>query len=202
MLAPPRPPQDDTQALMKEARERQLRRRLLGAAGIAVAAAIDLGIYALTISGGSAKTTDGEAGGRAGVPLCRSSQLSSLPIGFPTPSGDVGGLEFRNVGSVACSLPGTPRVAAYLHGRRLPLRQLPADASVPNRHGPIVHVLAPGKRAYVVFSWSNWCEPHPYAHPPLRYSFGGGLVLSQTSPEPACVAPGSSSILRVAGPLA
>lgn len=187
---------------MKEARERQFRRRLLGTAGVAVAAAIGLGIYALTISGGSAKRSDGEAGGRAGVPLCGSSQLSSVPLGFPMASGDVGGLEFRNIGGIACSLPGTARVATYLQGRRLPVRQLPADASVPNRHGPIVHVLAPGKRAYVVFSWKNWCEPHPYAHPTLRYSFGGGLVLSQTSPEPACVAPGSPSTLRVAGPLA
>ena len=38
MIAPPKPPaHDELEALIKEARERQLRRRLLGAAGIAVA---------------------------------------------------------------------------------------------------------------------------------------------------------------------
>ena len=82
------------------------------------------------------------------------------------------------------------------------MRQLPANASVPNRRGTIARVLAPGKRAYVVFSWSNWCGSHPYAHPTLRYSFGGGLVLNESSPEPACANPARPSILRVAGPLA
>ena len=43
MTAPPKPPpHDELEALIKEARARQLRRRLLGAAGIAVAAATGL----------------------------------------------------------------------------------------------------------------------------------------------------------------
>jgi hypothetical protein len=47
MIAPPRPPShDELEALIKEARARQLRRRLLGAASIATAAAAGLGIYA------------------------------------------------------------------------------------------------------------------------------------------------------------
>ncbi len=47
MIAPPKPPaQDELEALIKEARERQLQRRLLGAAAIAIGAAIALGIYA------------------------------------------------------------------------------------------------------------------------------------------------------------
>ena len=44
MIAPPRPPShDELEALIKEARARQLRRRLLGAAGVAIAAALGNG---------------------------------------------------------------------------------------------------------------------------------------------------------------
>ncbi len=46
MIAPPSPPlHEDLELLIKEARDRQLRRRLIGAAGIAIAAAVSLGIY-------------------------------------------------------------------------------------------------------------------------------------------------------------
>ncbi len=80
MIAPPKPPaHDELEALMKEARQRQLRRRLLGAAGVAVAAAIALGIYALAI-GDSNRSTGAAPIGPGGVPLCRSSQISvSIP---------------------------------------------------------------------------------------------------------------------------
>jgi len=60
--SPPRPPsQDEFDALIREARERQLRRRLLGAAAIAVAAAASLGIY-VAFSGGSSRPTAGASG--------------------------------------------------------------------------------------------------------------------------------------------
>ena len=52
MIAPPKPPtNDDLEALIKEARERQLRRRLLGAAGVAIAAVLGLSLYALVAGG-------------------------------------------------------------------------------------------------------------------------------------------------------
>ena len=47
MLAPPKPSHDDAELLIKEARERQQRRRLLGAAGVAIAAGLTLGIHAV-----------------------------------------------------------------------------------------------------------------------------------------------------------
>jgi hypothetical protein len=201
VLAPPEPPShDDLEALVKEARQRQLRRRLLGAAGVAVAAAIALGIYALTI-GNSTPGNEAAPIGPAGVPLCRSSQLSSVPVAFGMAPGDVGGLGIKNVGSVSCSLPRTPRVAVYLGDRRLPVRQLPANGSVPDYREPAVHVLAPGKRAAVVFLWSNWCGAAPRGQATLRYFFGGGLVRSERWGEPTCASPGSPSTLRVAGPL-
>ena len=80
MIAPPKPPaHDELEALIKEARQRQLRRRLLGAAGVAVAAAIALGIYAFTIGGAQPKHAELRRS-PSGVPLCRSSQISvSIP---------------------------------------------------------------------------------------------------------------------------
>src|SRR2546423_2281790 len=81
MIAPPKPPAHDAlEDLMKEARQRQLRRRLLGAAGVAVAAAIALAIYSLT-TGSSNRSIEAAPIGPGGVPLCRSSQISvSLPM--------------------------------------------------------------------------------------------------------------------------
>lgn len=201
MIAPPRPPQQDQpEALIPEARERHRRRQLLAVAGIAVAAGLGLALYALLGGFGAARTA-GKPGGSAGVPACRPAQLSALPIAFsliPGDTADVGGLDFRNVGSAACSLPGAPRVSVYLHGRRVPVRQLPANRSLPNSRGPRVHVLAPGKHAFVVFRY--WCRsPNFDTRATLRYDFGGGLVLTQKAALPACGAP---SIVRVAGPLA
>ena len=76
MIAPPKPQEhEELEALIKEARERQLRRRLLGAAAVAIAAALALAVYAATIgSDGQSGVTGGSPAG--GAPLCRSSQLS------------------------------------------------------------------------------------------------------------------------------
>ena len=79
MIAPPKPPpHDDLEALIKEARERQLRRRLLGAAGVAIVAALGLGVYAIAIAGTQPATNIAhDEEDPAGVPLCRSGQLSA-----------------------------------------------------------------------------------------------------------------------------
>jgi hypothetical protein len=78
MIAPPKPPaNDELEALIKEARRRQLRRRVLGAAAIGAAAALGLGLYA-SVLGGSSGSTAGDSPNRAaGAPLCRSTQLSA-----------------------------------------------------------------------------------------------------------------------------
>ena len=78
MIAPPRrPSHDELDLLIKEARERQLRRRLLGAAGVAIAAAIGLGAYAF-VTGGNVDDVPQQPAqrGGVGVPFCRSSQLA------------------------------------------------------------------------------------------------------------------------------
>ena len=123
MIAPPRPPShDELEALIKEARERQLRRRLLGAAGVAVAAAIGLGIYALTI-GDSNRSTGAAPSGPGGVPLCRSSQISvSIPgLTGVIEQGRTGLFVMTNKSGSACSLPLRPPTASVTrHGVRLP----------------------------------------------------------------------------------
>jgi hypothetical protein len=196
MIAPPRPPSPGKpEALIPEARDRQRRRRLLGAAGVAVVAGVALGAYAVAGGFDQSRTARAPVGG---VPLCRSAQLSTVPLGFGMAPGDVGGLGVKNVSASSCALPGTPRVAAYADGTRLPVRQLPPNVSVPDNREPRVQVLPPGKRAGLVFRY--WCRsPNWNARATLSYSFGGGLVLSQKSALPICGAP---STLRVAGPLA
>ena len=79
MLAQPRPPSpDELEALIKEARARQLRRRLLGAAGVAIAAAFGLSAYAITIGGNPGDLVQSPASaGPVTAPICRASQLSA-----------------------------------------------------------------------------------------------------------------------------
>ena len=76
MIAPPRrQSHDELEALIKEARARQLRRRLLGATGVAIAAALGLSMYAV-MTGGSVNGVTQANAGRASAPFCRSAQLS------------------------------------------------------------------------------------------------------------------------------
>lgn len=86
MIAPPKPPRDELELLIKEARQRQLRRRLLGAAAVAIVAAIGLGIYALTGGNGDRSATDGSP--RDGAPACRARRFgrTSGTCNRPTPS--------------------------------------------------------------------------------------------------------------------
>ena len=124
MLAPPRPPSpDELEALIKEARARQLRRRLLGAAGVAIAAAFGLSAYAITIGGGSRATLSGGAA-HAGIPACRGSQLwATAALNGATGTMD-GFATLKNTSATACSLPATPpRVSVFWRGKQLPARQ-------------------------------------------------------------------------------
>jgi hypothetical protein len=109
--APARPPsQHETEALIREARQRQLRRRLLGAAAVAVAAAAVLSVNSLVTDGGRSST-----GGRAPVgvalSMCRMSSLAVKEIGISNPTG-LGrlGLQFTNVSSSPCRLDGYPNL--------------------------------------------------------------------------------------------
>jgi hypothetical protein len=169
MIAPPKPPShDELEALIKEARERQLRRRLLCAAGAAIAAALGLSVYAF-FSGGvrSLGQAQSERGG-VGTPLCRSSQLAAT-VGFQASTQMlVGAAEIENISGSACLLPrGWPRLQLLSHGKPLVVRQVPeapAYGVAPKK--PRGRVLPPEARAEIGMQWGNYCAiPHaPVSH--------------------------------------
>src|SRR6476659_4818168 len=108
MIAPPKPPShDELEALIKEARARQLRRRLLGAAGVAIAAALGISIYAFVI--GAVQRTSiapGRGPGAAGSPCgvaggwrLKLDGLWSEPTGQHTAP-----LAINRTGTSACTL--------------------------------------------------------------------------------------------------
>jgi hypothetical protein len=211
MIAPPRPPSPDAlEALIKEARARQLRRRLLGAAGVGIAAALGLSIYAFVAGGSPANLAQPPAsGGRATGPTCRAPQLSAA-VGFQgATQTDVGGADLKNVGGRACSLPGGwPHVRLTSDGKPLDVhQQRPLRGGGPP--GPAAWVLAPGQTAVVEMQWLNWCgSPHAsvsHGGVPLTalavdfaLRFGSGLVVTaESTGTPPCLAPKSASTLIV-----
>ena len=197
MIAPPKPPShDDLEALIKEARERQLRRRLLGAAVIAIAAAIGLGIYALAIDGGRGATTGGSV--TAALRVCRSSQLSTSAEFAAAAGTTFLPIALKNPSSRACALPkGRPVVQILFRAKRLPIKQ--QLWSAPRDFGrPAGRMLSAGGTAYVELAWRDWC-PHPATAPTtgnvrLLLHFRDGLRIAalESSPDargpvlPAC----------------
>jgi hypothetical protein len=209
MIAPPkRPSHDEPEALIREARERQLRRRLLGAAGIAVAAAIALGAYALTYGATERSATSNARG--TPVPACRSSQLSAS-TGLGGAAGSlIGPVLIVNRSSAACALPqGRPAVRVTFHGKPTPTveRAWPRGSLGPTR---AAQAVAPGAKAMVMLWWSNWCaragQPRPSRGPvTMILRFAGGLELAapestpHRSPQvPWCSDLGHRSISRLA----
>ena len=208
MIAPPRPAShDELEALLKEARQRQLRRRLLGAAGVAVAAAIALGIYALTI-GNSNRNTRAAPIGPGGVPLCRSSQISvSIPIlAGVIEEGRTGLFVMTNKTGSPCSLPlRPPRASVTRHGARLPVRQVGGRGIVLGSWAPLreTHLLKPGGQAAISSYWQNWCGSHSYR--PMfteDFRFDSQLAVSvPIGPHPFCPDRAGPSTIRVSRPL-
>ena len=205
MIAPPKPPSDDElEALIKEARARQLRRRLLGAAAVAIAAAIGLGAYALAIGGGSqAATTSGAPTGTP--PLCRSSQLSAT-AGLNGAVGTMlGPVTLTNNGDSACSLPtGRPSVRILWRGRVLPARE--TDGTKLFR-GPPARVLAPHSTAAITMDWSNWCgkpSEGTVIQPTFELRWTDGLGVDAPDhpalTPPRCGSPRGGSVIVVGVP--
>jgi hypothetical protein len=146
MIAPPKPPaHDEFEALIKEARERQLRRRLLGAAGIAIAAAVALAIYAAVGS----NSASGRTAEPRSVPVanaCRVPSLSVQLLDMSNPTG-LGRLLLRvtNESSNACVLSGFPVFRFYDRQGAIPFSY--------DRDGHVrTVVLRPQRAAYAVFS--------------------------------------------------
>lgn len=203
MIAPPRPPsQDEPEALIKEARARQLRRRILGAAGVAIAAGLALGIYAL--AGGFGHASPAGSGQRpAAAPPCRSSQLTALmqwPYG-ETPDGWV---LLTNTSRSSCSLPaGVPRAWITWGGKRLATHEVLRLGLHPSQWTPLrtAPVLRQGQQAFVTFAWLNWCN-NPYRRLQTGHlRFGKAVVSFDVGAHPAYQTCGSPSIVQVSRPL-
>lgn len=205
MIAPPRPPTpDELQALIKEARERQLRRRLLGAAAVAVAAAVGLSIYAFVTSGSVSGVTPANAD-RAGAPLCRSSQLSASAGWQGATQSMLGGAGITNTSDSACSLPaGRPAVNISWQGRTLAVRERGPSPVFPA--GKALQVLEPRATATVYLQWWNYCGPavNIKVPPVVHLRFGDRLVVRAWGSEqwgvPYCNAPNAASTLYVSDP--
>jgi hypothetical protein len=204
MIAPPRPPsREELEALIKEARARQLRRRLLGAAAVAIAAALGLGIYAVSTSRLTKRPVSSFIG--VGSPTCRSAQLSAS-LGFQAGTQmAVGGAEVTNIGSQACSLPRAwPRVRLTANGRQFAVAQRHARGPF---LGSPARVLKPGGKTEIELQWGNWCgTPHrPVSQGgealdvitvDFAIQFGSGLlVTAATKGTPPCLGAGPSSLL-------
>src|SRR5689334_4851946 len=154
MIAPPKPPShDELEALIKEARARQLRRRLLAAAGVAIAAALGLSIYAVTI--GSNSTNVSQRSTNTGRP-CLASQLSATAGWQGATQSMLGGATITNTSSAACSIPaGRPAVRITWKGRTLRIQE--HRPPTPFGPGKPLRTLQPGAKTTVYLQWWNYC---------------------------------------------
>lgn len=191
---------DELQALIREARERQRRRRLLGAAGVGLAAAVGISLYAVTA--GQTRTPDKRNALGGGPPLCRASQLStSAGLSGAAGTALVPTL-ITNTSSAPCALPtGRPVVQITFRGKLIPTRERswPSEVQFAPRAG---RVLNPGGKVYVEVGWRGFC-PRPAQAPitgrvMVSLLFPGGLRVSapERTPEgvpglPGC---GESSV--------
>ena len=204
MIAPPKPPaQDELELLIKEARERQLRRRLLGAAGVVIGTAVTLSVFAVAVGGGGHARRTGSSAS-AGAPLCRASQLSST-AGL---NGAVGTLDgtvlLTNAGGSACSFPtGRPRVTVLWRGHVLPTR----EARLPEARMRRLPVLAPHTAAAIDMDWANWCGKPSHKtliDPTFRLAWAGRLQVDVPNgislPPPRCDGGRSTSLISVGRP--
>jgi hypothetical protein len=208
MIAPPQPAShDELGALIKEARARQLRRRLLAAAGLAIATALGLALYALTAGGHSSRGTE-SLPRPAGVPLCSSSQLSRSvgdPIGPEL--GPTFWVVLTNTSRSACSLPGgAPRAWVTWQGKLLQTHEQQRLGVRPAEWYPLrpIRVLKPRARAGVTLEWRNWCASprsiRDLMRLHLRFDKLAGVSFS-FGPRPACIAKNAPSTVYVSTPL-
>lgn len=208
MLAPPRPPShDEFEALIPEARARQVRRRLLGAAGIAAVAALALGLYA--VFGGTQRQSTSRSRAGAAAGLCRSSQISiSVPgLSGVIEEGRTGLFVMMNKGSSPCTLPlRPPRATITRLGVPLPVRQVRGRGIVLASWQPLrtIHLLKPGDKAAISSYWQNWCGP-PHSYRAMfaeHYRFDSRLTIAlPIGPHPFCSDRRATSTIRVSPPL-
>lgn len=212
VIAPPpttQPQPDELEALIKEARERQLRRRLLGAAAVAIVAAIGLTAYALLIGGNPVDLAPGPANaGRASGPLCRASQLSAVVALQGATQSMLGGATITNTSRATCSLPARrPRVRVSWGSRPMGVREQRWPYK-PSLFRMPAHVLGAGDKATIYMQWWSWCGKVSGGsmRSNLRFelTFNGGphlpASLGSTIGMPLCVFPSRGSYIYVSAP--
>ena len=188
--SPPRPPsQDELDALIREARERQLRRRLLGAAAIAITAAASLGIYAV-FSGGSSHPTAGASDSG----LATTCPLSTLPLSLQTQRTATQAVTFltiRNPQLLTCSITAPVVLEITENGHRAPVSDNPLRATL--------HATLRGARSTIWPQsgvwWANWCGPRNGFRITARV--GSHSVSTRFSILPDCFGTGNHSKLRL-----
>lgn len=196
MLAPPRrPPQDELEALIPEARARQRRRRMLGAAFVAAAVATALSVGAVLNAGSGARTQSqgSPSAAIAAVPSCGIEQLrlsAARSPGFAAGS-LLERLTLTNVSHSACTLAGWPDVRRLDgRGHAVPTRRILVVYS-PSGSSPYQKVrLRPGHAASFNLFGDNWNltanRPCPTTRHVLVEPHGDSGWLSVARRIPAC----------------
>jgi hypothetical protein len=195
MIAPPRPPHDDPELLIKEARARRRRRHLLTAAGVAIAAALALGIYAITGGADNRSATGGSP--QRSVPACRASQLATTAEGGPgeDPLQDAAAIQLADTGSQACVLPsGIPEVTFALRGKTLRTRERTMQPPYTELGIRASHVLTPARKVMYILHWRYCWRPGletrgEAATVTLRFGNGLRFALPEGTPENIPIVP-------------
>jgi hypothetical protein len=166
--------------------------------GFAVALAVAVGIYGLTIGDSNAST----------MRLCRSSQLSHTidgPIG--PEAGPTLWVIFTNSSQETCSLPGgAPKTWVTWRGRLLPTREKHRLGIRPADWAPLrpIRVLKPGAKAGVTLERRNWCgrprSNREIMRVHLRFRRSAGISFP-LGPRPACLSKRTPSTLLLSSPL-
>lgn len=119
VVAPSEPPRrDELEALIREARARQRRRRLFGAAVVAIVSAVGLSVH-VSLHGRVEGSTHGR-GGLTGVSSrCRTDQLRLSWLANGASAGEsYVNMTLTNVSARACELRGWPTLGFVLRGGR------------------------------------------------------------------------------------
>ena len=159
MIAPPKPPShDDLEALIKEARERQLRREGYSAQQESPSRRRSPSV---SMRRRWVASVGPRPGGLASAvaPPCLSSQLSA-GAGFVGATGSVlGGITITNRSGIACSIPAArPAVSVSWRGTPMPVE---TRTSNPQRwpSWKAARVLLPSAQSEVLLQWWNYCGP-------------------------------------------
>ncbi len=206
---PPRPrTQDDPEALIPEARQRQRRRWLVGGASVVAAVALAVLISALTRGHSRLGSTRGPLG-LGGAPNCKPAVLiaefSFEGAGFF--GEQAGGLLVKNQGNSSCSVPVRPQVSLQWNGHDLAgLRESPRVDYRPDPAQHLTQTLRPGQWAFAPLHWSDWCKPRPWNRGASSLTLSLRLPAGTTNvrmrhpagtPGPQCSAPGHPSVFAV-----